>query len=66
MLFLLDASLPPLQLRVLLTSLEVVLPTLPDDLHVGLVTFGAAVEVHVLSPDTLPQSYVIQGGTSPS
>lgn len=67
LILLLDATLPPHQLHVLLTSLEVVLPTLPDTLPVGLITFGTAAEVHVLDPSApLPQSYFIPGATSPS
>jgi hypothetical protein len=60
-LFVVDTCLPEDQMQPLKDALLVALGLLPSNAIVGLITFGSTVQVHELSFDLCPKSYVFNG-----
>lgn len=59
--FLVDTCLPQEELEQLKDSLQQVISMLPQDVNVGLISFGSVIKIHDLSDSEIPKCYVLRG-----
>jgi len=64
-LFVCDLALPPEEVRHMKQALRQVVSMLPDSALVGVVTFGAHVNVHELGHEACPKQYSFRGDRAP-
>ncbi|GIX63798.1 protein transport protein SEC23, putative [Babesia caballi] len=59
--FLVDTCIPEEELEQLKDSLQQVISMLPQEVQVGLITFGSVVKLHDLTDSEIPRCYVLKG-----
>ncbi|GBE60879.1 hypothetical protein BOVATA_023720 [Babesia ovata] len=59
--FLVDTCVPEEELEQLKDSLQQVVSMLPQDVQIGLITFGSVIKIHDLSDSEIPRCHVLRG-----